>query len=103
MCIRFGVLLVSPNDCPRDLWRVLSSTVKAPVFREEVSRAANAGKISALHLVRITQRLILFSRLPAVPSLGPAASSTTTATNERIKLGLTETGTVSPSLLVALD
>lgn len=57
-------LLVSPNDCPRDLWRVLSSTVKAPVFREEVSRAANAGKISALHLVRITQRLILFYGFP---------------------------------------
>lgn len=56
--------LVPPSDCPRDLWRVLSSTVKAPVFREEGSRAANAGKISSPHLVRITQRLILFCGFP---------------------------------------
>lgn len=33
-----------------------------------------------------------------VPSLRPALSSTTTATNERIKLGLTETGTNKKSL-----
>ncbi|TNN01841.1 chondrolectin [Takifugu flavidus] len=51
------------------------SEVKTPVFREEESRGANA-----------------------VPSLRPAVASTTTETNERIKMGLTETVSVSETL-----
>lgn len=95
------------NNCYCDLLSVLCSPVKVPVFREEGSRGANAGEVGTLSpqwcacRCRFAGMVGDVSRFAEsfspVPSLRPALSSTTTETNQRMKMGLTETGTKTTS------